>query len=361
MASRSFAESIRSWATWVARLPRRVLRRLRRTARRALGRESAAGHRTPAGTAAADGRTRLQIRRDFVFATADRSSSILEIGPAHNPILPKRDGFNTRTADYTDRDGLVAKYREFAQYSPDDIEDVDYIIPVGAPLSQVVHEQFDVVLASHVLEHTISVIDFLNDCASLLAPNGVLSLVVPDHRYCFDRFRERSSISRVIDVSLGERTFHTVGTMTEFALNAVRHGGSTSWAANHKGTYEFVHDLDEVRGKAAEAATTTSYIDVHNWVFTPNHLRLLLDDLSALGLISLREVAFQDTIGHEFFLNLRANGPGPGLSRAELVMLADAEARGMDVPVFAPVGTTSEFTRGQPSRSSATAAAEPGK
>ena len=266
--------------------------------------------------------------------TADRDGMALEIGPAHNAILPKREGFHTKTVDYLDRDGLVRKYRAFKQYSPDDIEDVDYVIPAGGPMSDVIDERFDLVLASHVLEHSISMIDFLNDCTKLLAPNGVLSLVVPDHRYCFDRFRERSSIGRVIDTSSNRPSVHTVGTLTEFSLNAVRHRDTTSWSAGHQGSYRFVHDLDAVRANAARAEGD-AYIDVHNWVFSPNHLRLMLEDLYALGLISVREAAFQDTIGHEFFLNLTVDGPGTGLSRESLVVRSDAEQR-MDVPAFEP-------------------------
>ena len=73
---------------------------------------------------------------------------------------------------------------------------------------------------------------------------------------------------------------------------------------------------------------------MHNWVFSPNHLRLMLQDLHALGLISVREAAFQDTIGHEFFLNLTVDGPGTGLTREALVVLADAEQAVMDAPAF---------------------------
>jgi predicted SAM-dependent methyltransferase len=276
--------------------------------------------------------SRLQTRRDFVFRTADRTGTALEIGPAHNAILPKRDGFHTKTVDYIDRDGLVEKYRDFEQYSPDDIEDVDYVIRAGASMADVIDERFRLVLASHVLEHSISLIDFLNDCTTLLAPNGVLSLVVPDHRYCFDRFRERSSIGRVIDTSINQPRVHTIGTMTEFSLNAVKLGGTTSWSAGRKGRYEFVHDLDAAQAKAEQARSDT-YIDVHNWVFSPNHLRLMLQDLHSLGLISVREAAFQDTIGHEFFLNLTLDAPGTGLTREELVALADAE-QSVDVPIF---------------------------
>lgn len=280
-------------------------------------------------------RIRLQTRRDFVFGTADRAATVLEIGPAHNAILPKREGFHTSTVDYLDRDGLVEKYRAFKQYAPDDIEDVDYVIPAGASMSDVIHERFDLVLASHVLEHSVSLIDFLNDCTNLLAPNGVLSLIVPDHRYCFDRFRERSSIGRVIDTSINGPHVHTVGTITEDSLNAVKRRGRTSWPAGHTGAYRFVRDLGAVRVNAARAHGDT-YVDVHNWVFSPNHLRLMLQDLSLLGLISVREAAFQDTIGHEFFVNLKVDGPGTGLTREALVGLADAERRSMDVPVFEP-------------------------
>jgi len=303
--------------------------RLRTPVRRRLGRIKRSLVPAPEAT------PRLEVRREFIFRTADPAGTILEVGPAHNPILPKRDGFRTRNVDYLDRDGLVAKYRAFKQYRPDDIEEVDYVIPAGGSMPEVIPERFDLVLASHVLEHSISLIDFVNDCSRLLAPGGVLSLVVPDHRYCFDRFRERSSIGRVIDASITRPTVHTVGTVTEHALFRVTHRGRTSWPAGHPGAYRFVNELDDVTEQAARARGDT-YMDVHNWVFSPNHLRLLLHDLASLGLIAVREAAFQDTIGHEFFLNLTADGPGSGLTREELVSRADAEQRTMDIPAFEP-------------------------
>lgn len=201
-------------------------------------------------------------------------------------------------------------------------------------MADVIDERFDLVLASHVLEHTTSLVHFLNECTKLLADGGVLALVVPDHRYCFDRFRERSSLSRVIDASVSPPSVHTVGTLTEFNLNAVRRRGTGSWAAGHKGKYKLIHTLDQVKANA-ERANSGVYVDVHNWIFTPNHLRLMLQDLNSLGLISLKEAFFHDTVGHEFFLNLTVSGPGTGLSREELLVLADAELRTMDVPVFA--------------------------
>lgn len=292
----------------------------------------------PAGVAprtpGVEPKPRLEVRRDAVFSTADPAGRILEIGPAHNGILPKREGFDTRTVDYLDREGLVEKYRDFEQYDPADIEHVDYVLPPGASMADAIDERFDLVLASHVLEHTTSLVDFINECAKLLDEDGVLALVVPDHRFCFDRFRDRSPLSRVIDASLNPPSVHTYGTLAEFSLNATRHRGTGSWAPGHKGKYRLIHDLEQVKDKVAQAESG-EYVDVHNWVFSPNHLRLLLQDLFSLGLISLREAYFGETVGHEFFLNLTADGPGTGLSREELLVLADAELRTLDVPVFA--------------------------
>ena len=61
-----------------------------------------------------------------------------------------------------------------------------------------------------------------------------------------------------------------------------------------------------------ESAARGEYVDTHNWVFTPHHFRLLLVDLGALGLVSLRERAFHDAVGPEFYVTLSADGAGPG-------------------------------------------------
>ena len=280
------------------------------------------------------GRSRLEVRRECVLASAGPDASILEIGPAHNAILPKREGYRTKTVDYLDRAGLIKRYEDFPQYSPDDIEEVDFVLPPGAAMAEVIDERFDVVVASHVIEHTTSLVDFVNECTRLLVDGGVLSLVVPDHRYCFDRFRERAALGRVIDASLAKPALHTVGTVTEERLNATRHRGSTAWLPGHRGRYQLIYDAPAALAYGDEAQKGERYIDTHNWVTTPNHLRLLLQDLADLGYISLRESFFHDTVRHEFFLNLATDGPGSGLTREELLALSEGERITMDAPEF---------------------------
>jgi hypothetical protein len=90
----------------------------------------------------------------------------------------------------------------------------------------------------------------------------------------------------------------------------------------------------EQAADVAARAHGDSYIDVHNWVFTPHHLRLLLHDLHQLGFIGLRETFFHDTVGHEFFINLSAESDGPDESREQLLVLSDSELRTMEPPTF---------------------------
>ena len=46
------------------------------------------------------------------------------------------------------------------------------MLEAGARFSQAIDEKFDVVLASHVLEHTTSMVDFINESAALLKPRA---------------------------------------------------------------------------------------------------------------------------------------------------------------------------------------------
>lgn len=310
---------------------------------------------TPAPTPQAKGRPAapdgvhpvIHLRRQALFATTSPDGTFLEIGASHLPTLPRRDGFNTKNADHLDRAGLIAKYADQG-VDTTAIEDVDFVL-TGGNLTETIDGTYDMVLASHVLEHTTSVVHFINECADLLRPDGCLALVVPDMRYCFDRFRERSSLGTVIDAAHSNPRVHSAGTLTEAALYATRRGGYIAWSARFRGQYEWVHSLEEAKELALQADTGT-YVDVHRWVFTPHHLRLLLHDLADTGHISLRESHFHDTVGCEFLIFLRPGGAGPGVSRGALVDLADAERRSYDRPRFAMTSTEAPVRQDGPTR-----------
>lgn len=271
-------------------------------------------------------------RLAVLTAHLDMGGSGLEIGPSHNPLLLKSEGHDIRIADHLDKAGLIAKYTGMRPTGR--IEDVDYVLTSGR-LTDSIPDHFDYILASHVAEHTVCLVSFLQDCQTLLSPGGRLSLALPDKRFCFDRLRERTSLGRVLDTYRAAPAVHTYGSVIEHHLNMVTKDGAVGWFDGAPGDFTLHVPLELVLQRAA-IAEAGEYIDTHNWVLTPNHFRLLVHDVHLLGLITLRECAFTDTIDQEFFITLAVDGPGPGLSRPELAALSAAEQASSDAVHFAP-------------------------
>lgn len=269
-------------------------------------------------------------RLEVITDQLDLDGLGLEIGPSHNPLLAKRDGYDIRIADYLDQPGLQDKYRGVRP--TERIEEVDYVLAPGR-MTDSISDRFDYIVGSHLVEHTVCLVSFIQDCEALLKPGGVLSLAVPDKRYCFDRFRERSGIGRVIDVYRAAPGVHSEGSVIEHHLNIVRKGDQVAWSKGYPGAYRRTSTLETARKQAAEAAGG-DYVDTHNWVFTPNHFRLLLVDLHTLGFVGLRELSFHDTVGPEFYVTLSSDGPGPWLTREQLLTLSARETTVKDDIAF---------------------------
>ena len=98
--------------------------------------------------------------------------------------------------------------------------------------------------SSHLIEHTPDFVKFLNDCDSILKDTGVLALVVPDKRFCFDHFRPITGISKIIDSHFSKNTIHTPGTVAEYFLNVVSKSGDIAWNNSTTGEYKFIHTLE---------------------------------------------------------------------------------------------------------------------
>lgn len=262
---------------------------------------------------------RATERREIILGQVDRDGLGLEIGPSFAPIAPKKEGYRVHVLDHCDRAALLEKYRAH-QVNLDAIEDVDFIWD-GRPYAELVGatHSYSWIIASHVLEHTPDLVGFLNDCASLLRAEGVLSLVVPDQRYCFDHFRSLTNLGRVIDASFQRHRFHSPGTVVEYFLNVVHRSGRTGWSHGDRGTFTHPHTMDEARRALEEVRDHAVYLDVHEWCFTPTSFRLMMRDLFDLGLICLTETAFHDTIGHEFFVTLSRGGRPPPEPRLQLL------------------------------------------
>ena len=135
-------------------------------------------------------------RAEKILAEIDRGMRILELGPSFSPIAPKSAGWNSIVVDHASKDELVEKYRPDHSVDVSRIEDVD-VVWEGEPLHEALPAAwlgtFDAFIASHVLEHIPDPIGLLQSLESILKPSGVVSLVIPDKRFCFDFFKPLST------------------------------------------------------------------------------------------------------------------------------------------------------------------------
>jgi len=227
--------------------------------------------------------------------------------------------------DHATREELLGKYREHA-VSLERIEEVDYVWRGESYLELTgKSNHYDWIIASHVIEHTPDLVAFLRDCDAILKDQGVLSLVIPDKRYVFDRFRPITGLARIVDAHVAGQRIHSAGSVAEYFMNVASRGQQLGWSRHGLGGYSFVHSAAEAREGVRQVLENHAYLDIHNWCFVPHSFRLLVEDLHTLGYTRLREVGFHPTQGCEFYVTLGRQGKGPGLSRLELLRAVDRE------------------------------------
>lgn len=273
----------------------------------------------------------LPNRKDFILRFVAKEKLGLEIGASYNPLAPKRNGYKVHVIDHLDKAGLIEKYRHLA-VDTSKIEDVDYIW-AGQAYKDLTPYKYGWIIASHVIEHVPDFIKFLNDCADILMEDGVLSLAIPDKRFCFDHFRSLTSLAQVIDKHLLQARLHTPGTLTEFYLNTCRNQGRTVWGAySANRDYSMLHSAEEAKNRFLQAVESTHYIDAHAHCFVPHSFRLMIQDLYELGFIRLREVDFQTIRGAEFYMTLGLSSTRPVQDRLLYLQKIEDELREGDSP-----------------------------
>lgn len=247
----------------------------------------------------------LLERREKALVMIDRNGLGLEVGPSYNPVASKKAGFNVHILDHASAEELRAKYVGHG-VNLANIEEVDFIWR-GEPVSQLIgrKECYDWIIASHVIEHRPDLISFLGECETLLKESGVLSLIIPDKRYCFDYLHGPTSTGELLDAYDQKRKRPSAGKVFDHVASATKRNGQIAWDADTRGTIEFVHDFSDAIKNWQQARTTDEYFDIHNWRFTPTTFREIVYDLQALGLIHFDIKVEFETVGCEFFVTLQ--------------------------------------------------------
>jgi hypothetical protein len=250
----------------------------------------------------------------------------LEIGPSHNPLMPKAAGFDVEILDYLDGKGLRRKYAD-AGLDVSDIEEVDYVSD-GRRMVDVIGDRhrYDWIVASHVIEHVPDLVAFLCDCEALLKPEGSLILAVPDKRCCFDVLRPVSTIGQILQAHVDGRTRPPPGVIFDDVAYARKRNGNIGWALGEQSPLEEVRPIDDARQLFEMACDSDAYVDMHCWVFVPSSFRMIINALSMLGRTGLRELRFQPGEG-EFYTVLSRQAEPVSFDLGSLALAAQAEER----------------------------------
>ena len=257
-------------------------------------------------------------RRDNILSLFDASGFGLEIGPSYNPLLPKADGYRVETLDYADQATLQRKYDRDPTVDTSRIEPVDFVSD-GRPMRDVIGKvaAYDFILASHVIEHTPDMLGFLQDCETLLKPDGVLVLAVPDKRCCFDVFQRLTSTGEVLDAHDVGRRRPGLGSVFDAAAYGAKKDGAPGWPLGSDGDRRLSRPVAEAWHVARHAHESPRYTDVHVWRFVPSSFALIVHDLHEIGEIGLRLVDLRPT--DEFFAVLSTTGDGLGWTRQDMI------------------------------------------
>mgnify|MGYP000875718127 FL=1 len=225
----------------------------------------------------------------------------LEIGALHNPRFDPQSP-NVFFVDHTDTASLRRKYANDShlQDKLDSLVDVDYVW--GADdrvLAEVVKEitPVDFVYASHVFEHLANPVGWLEQVAAVLPVGGVLSLVIPDKRFCFDVNRDLTGVADLIDGYLTSASKPSFRQIYDFYSRMITVDTRALWAGaeDHVERVRDDADPDELAMEFCRRSEAGEYIDTHCGVYTPASFLAIVEKLGGLGLMPFTIRAFQST------------------------------------------------------------------
>lgn len=249
------------------------------------------------------------IRREIIQSRIDvQDSRILEIGALDYPTyaLPDHD---VKFVDFASTDDLANKGKRNPRYQSNGLVEVDFVCP-NLSYSEEIQQQFDLVIANHVIEHVPDVIYWLEELHSILAPGGHLFLSIPDKRYTFDVARRNSTfidMLRNYEESVRKPDFYQI--LDHFyyhkAVTAVE-----VWEGKHQDKLKRMRYSTKQAVEVAENHARQSYADVHCHVFTCDTFVEVLTPLTELGKIKFELIMIDETVPmtNEFHVLLKKEG-----------------------------------------------------
>jgi len=243
-------------------------------------------------------------RRAFVEKSSLLNGRFLELGAFDNPIFRKEDGDNVRYVDWHSKAELIELSKTSPNRDISKIVDVDYIIKSNE-LSKAINDKFNLVCASHVIEHIPDVCRWFEELGALLTPSGQIFLAIPEKRYTFDYFRQISRATEFVRAYREKLVIPSIWQLADHFYYHQKVNVTEIWAGKNPTLFQprfnLAHALDLAEKKSI------SYTDAHCWVFTSDTFYQLIDDLRSSGIVDLEVTAIQHPLEqtNEFMVMLR--------------------------------------------------------
>ncbi|MEP5416770.1 MAG: methyltransferase domain-containing protein [Lentilitoribacter sp.] len=235
--------------------------------------------------------------RHFALEGLDLTGKrILEIGPLNRPLVEKSDDRTVFYADHCSTETLKEKYSADPSVPNDDICKVDIDIS-----KQTIAEasekfgQFDIIVASHVIEHVPNLVGWLSELTGALKVGGIIALTIPDKRYTFDFFRRETSFWMVEEAFNENRHRPSEDQVLDYFVTTVSADCKMLWAdPDHSKQLKRATDND-VALHWLNAHRQGMYVDCHCWIFTNNSFLELLREIVVHYNLSIDLKMFRET------------------------------------------------------------------
>ena len=155
----------------------------------------------------------------------------------------------------------------------------------------------------------------------LLKEGGILSLVVPDKRHCFDIFKPISLTPDLLEAHENRHRRHSMRSAGQWFAYSSQREGRSDWDATDRGDLRLTYTLEQAHSALrAYARDGAPYLDCHAWFFVPSSFLLVMEELRALEYTRFDVAQTFEPAGCEFYVLLRKAGDAepPRLQQDEL-------------------------------------------
>ena len=244
--------------------------------------------------------TSIATREDFLSLLSSKNS-LLEIGAFDTPTLNFLYTSNASKvihyADWFSRDELIERATVIknagGDRNPSEVPEIKWILSQG--YSQI-NCAYDAVVSHHCLEHQPDLIRHFLDVRSILADGGWYFVSLPDKNFCFDHFIPETTIVDLLDAYYSKRKSPQFKSILEHHVftSHTYFDGINPYDSYDPGMKKRFED-------AFSDYSSSNYVDVHCWQFTPTLFKKIVSQLAALGMIPPIDELKVYRAGREFY------------------------------------------------------------